>query len=151
MEEFKKEIASCFRIDNAELTEFNPYGSGHINETYRVVFKINGRDDVYIFQKINTHVFRNPDFLMENISRVLKHCETKLAGKPDQARRCIHLVPSRNGKMYHRRRRLLAGVSFHRRCRNLQYSGNGRAGLSGGQSFWRISDAAGRSSGGTAA
>ena len=102
MEEFKKEIASCFRIDNAELTEFNPYGSGHINETYRVVFKINGRDDVYIFQKINTHVFRNPDFLMENISRVLKHCETKLAGKPDQARRCIHLVPSRNGKMYHR-------------------------------------------------
>jgi len=102
MEDFKKDIAGQFRIDNAELAEFELYGSGHINETYRVVFKAGGQDDIYIFQKINTNVFRNPDHLMENMSRVLKHCESKLAGKPDQARRCIHLVPARDGKMYHR-------------------------------------------------
>ena len=100
MEDFKKEIAGQFRIDHAELAEFELYGSGHINETYRVVFKVNGQDDVYIFQKLNTNIFRNPDFLMENMSRVLKHCEAKLAGKPDQARRCIHLVPTRDGKMF---------------------------------------------------
>ena len=100
MEDFKKAVAGQFRIDQAELTEFELYGSGHINETYRVVFKADGRDDVYIFQKINTNVFRNPDFLMENMSRVLKHCEAKLAGRPDQARRCIHLVPTRDGKMF---------------------------------------------------
>jgi len=102
MEDFKKDIAGRFCIDNAELNEFELYGSGHINETYRVVFKAGGQDDVYIFQKINTNVFRNPDHLMENMSRVLKHCESKLAGKPDQARRCIHLVPARNGKVYYR-------------------------------------------------
>jgi len=100
MEDFKKEIAGQFRIDHAELAEFELYGSGHINETYRVVFKADGRDDVYIFQKINTNIFRNPDLLMANMSRVLKHCEAKLAGKPDQARRCIHLVPTRDGKMF---------------------------------------------------
>ena len=99
MEDFKKAVAGQFRIDHAELAEFELYGSGHINETYRVVFKVNGQDDVYIFQKINTNIFRNPDLLMENMSRVLKHCEAKLAGKPDQARRCIHLVPARDGKM----------------------------------------------------
>ena len=99
MEDFKKAIAGQFRIDHAELAEFELYGSGHINETYRVVFKVNGQDDVYIFQKLNTNIFRNPDLLMENMSRVLKHCEAKLAGKPDQARRCIHLVPTRDGKM----------------------------------------------------
>ena len=102
MEDFKKDIAGKFCIDNAELSEFELYGSGHINETYRVVFKAGGQDDAYIFQKINTNVFRNPDHLMENMSRVLKHSESKLAGKPDQARRCIHLVPARNGKMYYR-------------------------------------------------
>ena len=100
MEDFKKAVAGQFRIDHAELAEFELYGSGHINETYRVVFKVNGQDDVYIFQKLNTNIFRNPDFLMENMSRVLKHCEAKLAGKPDQARRCIHLVPTRDGKMF---------------------------------------------------
>lgn len=102
MEAFKQDIAGRFCIDNAELAEFELYGSGHINETYRVVFRKNGQDDVYIFQKINTNVFRNPDFLMENMSRVLKHCEAKLAGKPDQERRCIHLVAARDGKMYYR-------------------------------------------------
>ena len=102
MEAFKKDIASRFCIDHAELSEFELYGSGHINETYRVVFKAGGQDDAYIFQKINTNVFRNPDFLMENMARVLKHSESKLTGKPDQARRCIHLVPARNGKMYYR-------------------------------------------------
>ena len=100
MEDFKKAVAGQFRIDHAELAEFELYGSGHINETYRVVFKTDGQDDVYIFQKLNTNIFRNPDHLMENMSRVLKHCAAKLAGKPDQARRCIHLVPTRDGKMF---------------------------------------------------
>lgn len=101
MEKLVKEISSFFCIDNEEMTEFKPYGSGHINETYRVVFTNGSRNDVYIFQKVNTNVFRQPIWLMENISRVLKHSESKLAGKPDRSRRCIHLVAARDGKMYH--------------------------------------------------
>ncbi len=101
MEKKVKEIASYFCIDDQEMIEFKPYGSGHINETYRVVFLSNGKPDTYIFQKVNTHVFRNPVWLMENISRVLAHSVSKLAGCPDQERRCIHLVAARDGKMFH--------------------------------------------------
>ena len=102
MESFKLEAVSWFCIDRGELTEFELYGSGHINETYRVVFRADGAEDVYIFQKINTNIFRDPDHLMENISRVLARCSEKLAGQPDEARRSIHLVPARDGKMFSR-------------------------------------------------
>ena len=101
MEKLVKDVASFFCIDHDGITEFKPYGSGHINETYRVVFLVGGQEDAYIFQKVNTHVFRQPIWLIENISRVLKHSESKLAGRPDKERRCIHLVPARDGKMYH--------------------------------------------------
>lgn len=101
MESFMRNIAANFCIDHTGLVEVKPFGSGHINNTFRVVFTQDGKEDKYIFQRINTHVFRNPDQLMENITRVLKHTDEKLAGQPDCERRCIHLVPARDGRMYY--------------------------------------------------
>jgi aminoglycoside phosphotransferase (APT) family kinase protein len=51
----------------------------------------------YIHQRINGHVFRQPDRLMDNVSRVLTHAATRLAGEPDAARRVLTLVPARDG------------------------------------------------------
>ncbi|MBO7147551.1 MAG: aminoglycoside phosphotransferase family protein [Lentisphaeria bacterium] len=100
MENIVTSIASNFCIDSLELTEVKLFGSGHINETYLAGFKNGDKVTQYIFQKINTNVFRKPEQLMDNISRVLKHAAQKLADKPDSERRSIHLVPAKNGKMY---------------------------------------------------
>ena len=50
------------------------YGSGHINETYLMACPQGPR---YIFQKINTAIFPDPDALMENIRRVTEHIRAK--------------------------------------------------------------------------
>ena len=42
---------------------------------------------------------------MDNVSRVLAHAATRLAGTPDAARRILTLVPARDGRPYRRRRR----------------------------------------------
>ena len=100
MENTVKEVAARFRLEG-DFIKAEPFGSGHINDTYKVVYALDGRNTKYIFQKINTKVFRRPDHLMENVSRVLAHSVKKLASFPDADRRCIHLIPVREGKMYY--------------------------------------------------
>lgn len=55
------------------------YGSGHINETYRVVCPDGPK---YILQKINTSIFSDPDALMDNIRRVTEHIRAKHPENP---------------------------------------------------------------------
>lgn len=102
MEDFVRNVVSGFRLEHSGLITKEPFGTGHINETFRVVFAADGGEEPYIFQKINTNVFRRPDLLMDNISRVTAHARKKLAGTPDAKRRCIHLVAARDGKPYFR-------------------------------------------------
>lgn len=77
-----------------------PYGSGHINETYAATYRQAGTDVRYIHQRINGHVFREPERLMDNVSRVLAHSARRLAGQHDAARRCLTLVPAIDGRPY---------------------------------------------------
>jgi len=59
---------------DAKIPALARYGSGHINETY----KLETPDGVrYILQKINTAIFPDPDALMENIRRVTEHLRAK--------------------------------------------------------------------------
>ena len=55
------------------------YGSGHINETYRVVCPGGPQ---YILQRINSSIFPDPDALMENIKRVTEHIRSKHTDDP---------------------------------------------------------------------
>ena len=50
-----------------DVISCTPYGGGHINST-QLVTDSGGRR--YILQRINTHVFRNVEALMENIRLV---------------------------------------------------------------------------------
>lgn len=86
-----KDIASKFDIWGDFLWA-ESYGSGHINDTYLGVFNQAGYPVRYIFQRINTNVFKQPEELMENISRVLEHAKSKLAGRPDATRRALTIV-----------------------------------------------------------
>lgn len=76
-----------------------PYGSGHINDTFRTVYEVGGRDVRYIHQRINDHVFKNVPALMENIGRVTRHQRSKYegAGERDLDRRVLSLIPTTGG------------------------------------------------------
>jgi hypothetical protein len=93
-------IARRFQIYGA-FRSAEPYGSGHINDTYCTVFDQAGATTRYILQRINHNIFKEPVSLMENIQRVTTHLAGKLSGHPDFSRRVLTLIPARDGLFYH--------------------------------------------------
>ncbi|HEV2485773.1 MAG TPA: aminoglycoside phosphotransferase family protein [Terracidiphilus sp.] len=93
-------VASQFEI-SGEFFEASPYGSGHINDTYRVTFHESGAPHRYILQRINHNIFKKPVALMENIQRVTAHLATKVASEPDWQRRVLRLISARDGRAWH--------------------------------------------------
>lgn len=67
-----KEVLNGFGI--ADVASVARYGSGHINDTFRVV---DAKGVQYILQRINTDIFPDPDAMMENITRVTRHILAK--------------------------------------------------------------------------
>ena len=59
---------------SGEPIEAKPFGHGHINYTFHVR-TTNGSE--YILQRINKHVFKNPEQLMENVIAVTEHIRSK--------------------------------------------------------------------------
>jgi Ser/Thr protein kinase RdoA (MazF antagonist) len=93
-------VASTFQIYGHFLNA-EPYGTGHINDTYSAVFDQGGTRLRYIFQRINEHVFKAPATLMENIRRVTTHLSARTVGLQDRSRRVLTLIPTREGQSYH--------------------------------------------------
>lgn len=81
-----------------------PYGSGHINDTFMVIYNQAGEKVRYIHQRVNHSIFKNVPALMENIERVTSHQRSLLqqVSDPDASRKALTLVPARNGKSFHR-------------------------------------------------
>lgn len=77
-----------------------PYGTGHINDTFVVGMDQAGKAARYILQRINHNVFKEPATLMQNVARVTQHQHSKLTG-PDACRRALTLVPTVDGTDYH--------------------------------------------------
>ncbi len=70
-------IASQFKIKGKPLT-ISSFGSGHINDTYRIATDATGEGkQEYVLQRINHQVFKNIDHLMSNISLVTSHLHQK--------------------------------------------------------------------------
>jgi hypothetical protein len=93
-------ISRRFQI-YGEFRGAQPYGSGHINDTYCAAFDQAGTITRYIFQRINHNIFKQPVLLMENIQRVTAHLAVKFANQRDFTRRALTLIPTRNGLYYH--------------------------------------------------
>lgn len=93
------EILSSFGMDPTALVE--PYGSGHINETFVVKNAKNGDVD-YLLQRINHHIFKDVPVLMENISRVTAHLRKKLEPVPGSRTdlEVLTLVPTKEKQFY---------------------------------------------------
>jgi hypothetical protein len=93
-------VARQFQLWGAYLGA-EPYGSGHINDTYCVRYDQAGTSVRYIFQRINHHVFKRPAALMENVSRVTTHLVAKIGDQADAARRTLTLVPAWDGRPFY--------------------------------------------------
>lgn len=86
-----------------QLVCIQPYGNGHINDTYLVEMQEGDRTYNLILQRINSDIFKNPEELMENILSVTSHLSRKLeaaGGNPD--RETLNVICAGDGKPYYR-------------------------------------------------
>ena len=77
----------------AVKAKVEPYGNGHINDTYCSAYPR------YILQRINTGIFKNPDELMENIENVTAFLRKKIVengGNPE--RETLTVIKTVDGK-----------------------------------------------------
>lgn len=81
------------------ISSCEPYGNGHINDTFLVITE-NKR---YILQRINDSVFPRPDQIMENITAVTEHIRKKTLELGGDVERCtLTVVKTDNGEMFAR-------------------------------------------------
>lgn len=80
-------IGKKFRIVG-EIYSYNAITMGNINATYKVTYmREDGTLKSYLFQRVNTHVFKSPVKIMENIDRVTTFIREKY---PDQVALHFH-------------------------------------------------------------
>ena len=51
------------------------FGGGNINDTYRIEFEKAGAKETWLLQRLNHHVFQNPEAVMQNIRLVCAHLD----------------------------------------------------------------------------
>ena len=95
-------IAEQFQLPGQFITA-QPYGNGHINDTFRVTCQAEDTLKYYILQRINHLVFKNPVALMDNVERVTAHLRHKLTELKtvDSTRRTLTLIPTKAGSVYY--------------------------------------------------
>lgn len=94
--------AGLFAIDGQFLSA-EPYGNGHINETYAARFQTPDGQRRFIHQLINESIFRDVAGLMSNIERITRHLAAKIeAAGGDPRRGALTLVPTREGASFAR-------------------------------------------------
>ena len=96
---------------SGRIAQASVISNGNINQTYDVTVSDGESSGRYVFQRVNTYVFKEPVGMMENIARITAHCGEKLrlAG---QSRDCVmHFLSRPNGENY-----LLEDDAFWRIC-----------------------------------
>jgi hypothetical protein len=95
-----KEIFDYFVTDSTFL-KGEPYGSGHIHDTFRIETHEKDKDD-FILQRLNNKIFKNIPELQRNIERVTIHLSNKLRQIPgsDIKRECLCLIRAHDGKSW---------------------------------------------------
>lgn len=84
------------------IEECIPFGSGHINDTYRVTCMVGESQKHYILQRMNKSIFTKPVELMENISGVTGWLKKKIQERNgDVERETLSIIPTREGNSYY--------------------------------------------------
>jgi len=80
-----------------------PFGSGHINDTYRIANSYAASSD-YVLQRVNHEIFKNVPALIDNISYVTDHLRNKfstLLASANAGDRALTLIPAKSGQYYY--------------------------------------------------
>lgn len=95
-------VSRRFRLKGQVLT-IQPYGYGHINDTYLMKCKHTGAEHQdYILQRINHQVFTKPVELMKNIERVTAHLRQKIRARGgDVERETLNLIPTLDDELFY--------------------------------------------------
>ena len=98
-----------------ELLSACPYGSGHINDTYLLTFKVAEMGKMFvILQRMNNTIFKEPVKLMENIVGVTSYLRDRIienGGDPE--RETLNVIPAKDGKKYFVEKALEKGVTVY--------------------------------------
>src|SRR3546814_9797002 len=88
-------LASEFDIEG-RVIDVSAFGSGHINDTFKVVTDEPGATH-YLLQRVNHHVFKDVEAVMDNIQRVTNHPKARYAAEFTESnhldRRVLTLIP----------------------------------------------------------
>jgi Ser/Thr protein kinase RdoA (MazF antagonist) len=97
-----KDIIQKFAFEG-EFISANIHGTGHIHDTYALHFQVGGTDRRYILQRINQHVFKDPEGVQKNIQLVIAHLQRKInAAGGDPQRETLNLISTRDGNSFYR-------------------------------------------------
>jgi len=83
-----------------EILDVREYGSGNVNDTFIVTCKTSAP---FILQRINTHVFPHPEYIMLNMRTFTEHVRERLAREPAQDGRAWEVprvFAARDGRDY---------------------------------------------------
>jgi hypothetical protein len=76
----------------ARFISCEPYGSGHIHETFLLIKSSDGHLQKFILQRFNNSVFREPEKVLNNIRKITSHLKNK--GKKDSDTLYLSMVPA---------------------------------------------------------
>ena len=96
-------VAKNFQFEG-NLMRIEPWGNGHINDTYLLTFAIGKMGSIQvILQRINKNVFPKPEEVMENMMNVTSHLHKKIlenGGNP--YRETVNVIPALDNKPYYK-------------------------------------------------
>jgi len=99
MKEEMKKIVNQFQIDG-NLIDIKCKTNGNINKTFIASYLMNdNKNKDFIFQKINTTVFKEPYKLMQNIENVTNWIEKKSKFCEDDVHPCLKVIQTNNNKL----------------------------------------------------
>jgi hypothetical protein len=92
-----------FFVIEGQPTSIEPFGSGHINDTYKIVTDLKDHPN-YMLQRINNNVFKNVDHLMANLAIVCNHIRKKLETMEEDniEGKVLTPIPTHDGQLYYR-------------------------------------------------
>ncbi len=85
------------------LAAKQPYGNGHINDTFLLTYEGDGGETKrYILQRMNHEIFKNPHQLMENVVNVTEYLrKAAIAQGRDAERETLNVIMTKEGKSYY--------------------------------------------------
>ena len=94
--------ARSFRVAG-DVVAVEPFGAGHIHESFLVATGREPRRTRYVLQRVNSAVFPDPAALAEAVARVTAHQHGVLAraGCADPDRRALTVVEAVDGRPFH--------------------------------------------------